>query len=147
MYKIAIDERVLHFKQPAGTSRGVYKERKSWFVHVSNGSVVGTGECAPLPDLSCDARPDYAEVLRSFCDELEQTGEVPYEEMRDYPSMLFGLETALLDVKRKMEKAYYSTPPSAAAKSVFPLTVWCGWAVTTRCSSVWSRNWNRASAA
>ena len=101
MYKIAIDERVLHFKQPAGTSRGVYKERKSWFVHVSNGSVVGTGECAPLPDLSCDARPDYAEVLRSFCDELEQTGEVPYEEMRDYPSMLFGLETALLDVESK----------------------------------------------
>ncbi len=90
---------MLHFKQPAGTSRGVYTERKSWFVTVSDGDRCGVGECAPLPDLSCDARSDYAEVLRRFCDELEQTGEIPYEAMRDYPSMLFGLETAMLNLR------------------------------------------------
>ena len=28
--KVDIEERVLHFKQPAGTSRGVYTERKIW---------------------------------------------------------------------------------------------------------------------
>jgi o-succinylbenzoate synthase len=38
-------------------------------------------------------------VLRRFCDELEQTGEIPYEAMRDYPSMLFGLETAMLNLR------------------------------------------------
>lgn len=97
--KVTIEERVLHFKQPAGTSRGVYTERKSWFVTVSDGDRCGVGECAPLPDLSCDARSDYAEVLRRFCDELEQTGEIPYEAMRDYPSMLFGLETAMLNLR------------------------------------------------
>lgn len=96
---VFIEERVLHFKQPAGTSRGVYTERKSWFVTVSDGDRCGVGECAPLPDLSCDARADYAEVLRRFCDELEQTGEIPYEAMRDYPSMLFGLETAMLNLR------------------------------------------------
>ncbi len=96
---VFIEERVLHFKQPAGTSRGVYTERKSWFVTVSDGDRCGVGECAPLPDLSCDARSDYAEVLRRFCDELEQTGEIPYEAMRDYPSMLFGLETAMLNLR------------------------------------------------
>jgi len=92
---------VLHFKQPAGTSRGVYTERKSWFVEISDGDTVGLGECAPLPDLSCDARADYGEVLRRFCDEVERTGEIPYEAMRDYPSMLFGLETAMLEVRGK----------------------------------------------
>ena len=97
--KVSIEERVLHFKQPAGTSRGVYTERKSWFVTVSDGDRCGVGECAPLPDLSCDARADYSEVLRRFCDELEQTGEIPYEAMRDYPSMLFGLETAMLNLR------------------------------------------------
>ena len=97
--KVTIEERVLHFRQPAGTSRGVYTERQIWIVTVSDGFAVGRGECAPLPDLSCDARPDYGEVLRRFCDDVEQTGRIDYEGMRDFPSMLFGLETALLEVK------------------------------------------------
>ena len=97
--KVSIQERVLHFKQPAGTSRGVYTERRSWFVTVSDGDYEGVGECAPLPDLSCDARADYADVLRGFCDRLEQTGELDYEAMRDYPSMLFGMETAMLSLQ------------------------------------------------
>ena len=94
-----LTERVLHFKQPAGTSRGVYTERRSWFVELTDGERTGIGECAPLPDLSCDVRPDYADVLRGFCDQLVQTGEIDYEAMRDYPSMLFGLETALLNLR------------------------------------------------
>lgn len=101
--KIDIEERVLHFKQPAGTSRGVYTERRSWFVTITDGERKGVGECAPLPDLSCDAMEPtiYNKVLRRFCDQMEQTGEIPYEELRDYPSMLFGLETAMLDVNSK----------------------------------------------
>jgi o-succinylbenzoate synthase len=94
--KVTIEERVLHFKQPAGTSRGVYTERRIWLVTVTDGTATGRGECAPLPDLSCDARADYGEVLRGFCDQLERTGEIDYEAMRDFPSMLFGLETAML---------------------------------------------------
>ena len=97
--KATVSERTLHFKQPAGTSRGVYTTRKSWFVHLYDGEREGVGECAPLPDLSCDARPDYAEVLEKMCEEFCQTGEINYERWRDYPSMLFGLETALLSLR------------------------------------------------
>ena len=95
--KLSLSERVLHFRQPAGTSRGIYTERRIWLITAtdSNGRVTGVGECAPLPQLSCDDIPDYAEVLRGFCDEVEQTGEIPYDRLRPYPSMLFGLETAL----------------------------------------------------
>lgn len=93
--KIDIEERVLHFKQPAGTSRGVYTERRIWLVTATDGDAVGVGECAPLPQLSCDDIPNYGEVLRGFCGEVEQTGEIPFESLRDYPSMLFGLETAI----------------------------------------------------
>ena len=92
--KISIVERTLHFKQPAGTSRGVYTERKIWLVTMTDGEHTGVGECAPLPQLSCDDIPNYADVLRRFCDVVEQTGEIPYDDLRDYPSMLFGLETA-----------------------------------------------------
>ena len=98
--KITIEERTLHFKQPAGTSRGVYTERKIWLIHLSDGHHEGIGECAPLPQLSCDDRPDYEQVLRGFCDEVERTGEIPYEALRDFPSMLFGLETAFLSSHR-----------------------------------------------
>ena len=100
--KIEVEERILHFKQPAGTSRGVYTERRIWLVRMSDGSSVGMGECAPLPDLSCDALEPYIynKVLGDFCRQVEQTGEIPYEDLRDYPSMLFGLETAMLNLRR-----------------------------------------------
>ena len=98
MYKYEIEERTLHFKQPAGTSRGVYTTRKSWLVHLSDGEREGVGECAPLPDLSCDARLDYVDVLNKVSEDFCQTGEINYERWRDYPSMLFGLETAWLNM-------------------------------------------------
>ena len=95
--KLDIEERVLHFKQPAGTSRGVYTTRRIWLITATDeaGRVTGVGECAPLPQLSCDDIPNYAEVLRRFCDEVERTGEIPYEALRPYPSMLFGLESVM----------------------------------------------------
>ena len=98
MYTINIIPRVLHFKQPAGTSRGSYTTRNVWYIHLSSIECpgrVGVGECAPLPKLSCDDLPDYEQVLRSACQRLEQTGELDIESLRGYPSILFGLETAL----------------------------------------------------
>ena len=130
MCQIDVEERVLHFKQPAGTSRGVYTERRIWLVTVSDGVAVGVGECAPLPQLSCDDIPNYGEVLRGFCDEVEQTGEIPYEALRDYPSMLFGLETAMLDVRCQKEdgrSVLFDTPFSRGEVGI-PINglVWMG---------------------
>lgn len=87
----------LHFRQPAGTSRGVYHTRRLWLVRLSDGDREGIGECAPLPDLSCDALPDeeYELILREMCERLCATGVIPKDILRPYPSMLFGLETAL----------------------------------------------------
>ena len=121
--KIDIEERVLHFKQPAGTSRGVYTERKIWLVKMTDGDAVGIGECAPLPKLSCDDIPDYAEVLRRFCDEVERSGQFDTEALRDYPSMLFGLETAMLS----FAKTQHSTPFSKGEIGI-PINglVWMG---------------------
>jgi len=92
--KIDIEERVLHFKQPAGTSRGVYTERRLWLVTMTDGDRRGVGECAPLPKLSCDDLPDYGRLLRKVCRQVEESGRIDTEALRPYPSMLFGLETA-----------------------------------------------------
>lgn len=47
--KIEIEERVLHFKQPAGTSRGVYTERCIWLVKMTDGERFGVGSVLPCP--------------------------------------------------------------------------------------------------
>ena len=97
MYKIEISERTLHFKQPAGTSRGVYTTRHSYYLTLTSDEmpgVEGVGECATLPDLSCDAKPEYEMTLRQVCQMVEQMGRIPYDMIRAYPSITFGLETA-----------------------------------------------------
>ena len=69
MYKIEISERTLHFKQPAGTSRGVYTTRHSYYLTLTSDElpgVEGVGECATLPDLSCDAKPEYEMSMQTM---------------------------------------------------------------------------------
>ena len=114
MRKITITSKLLHFLQPAGTSRGVYNTRLSFYLKLTSDEqpdVVGVGECATLPDLSCDAMPpnDYERKLRTFCDEYERTGVIDYEAMRPYSSMLFGLETAVAQFNAKGSLNFFDT--------------------------------------
>lgn len=122
----SIQEKLLHFKQPAGTSRGVYTTRRIWLLTVEHGGRTAIGECAPLPQLSCDDIPDYEAVLRRFCDVIETTGAIPYDEMRNYPSMLFGVETALAQLSRT-DGLLYDTPFSHGEEGI-PINglVWMG---------------------
>ena len=124
-----LSKRILHFKQPAGTSRGVYMTRTIWLVTLSDGEHQGVGECAPLPDLSCDALPDetYEAKLHHFCQNLCQTGELDTDALRDYPSMLFGLETALLSLRSFHSSLLFDTPFSRGEEGI-PINglVWMG---------------------
>lgn len=97
MYQLQIIPRTLHFKQPAGTSRGIYTTRRVWYLLLTDtvSGRYGVGECAPLPALSCDDLPEYEEILQAHCREVERNGCIDYEALRPYPSMLFGLETAM----------------------------------------------------
>lgn len=97
-FQIKVKSGLLHFKQPAGTSRGTYTTRKVWYLYLSsreNPERVGIGECAPLPKLSCDDIPNYEQVLADACRVTEQhDGKPDAEALRNYPSILFALETA-----------------------------------------------------
>ena len=37
------------------------------------------GECAPLPQLSCDDVPNYVEILAEACQLWEKSGQLPRE--------------------------------------------------------------------
>ncbi|WP_061869256.1 o-succinylbenzoate synthase [Prevotella intermedia] len=132
MRKITITSKLLHFLQPAGTSRGVYNTRLSFYLKLTSDeqpNVVGVGECATLPDLSCDAMPpnEYERKLRTFCDEYERTGVIDYEAMRSYPSMLFGLETAVAQFNAKGSLNFFDTPFGRGEEGI-PINglVWMG---------------------
>ena len=132
MRKITITSKLLHFLQPAGTSRGVYNTRLSFYLKLTSDEqpdVVGVGECATLPNLSCDAMPpnEYERKLRTFCDEYERTGVIDYEAMRTYPSMLFGLETAVVQFNAKGSLNFFNTPFGRGEEGI-PINglVWMG---------------------
>lgn len=129
MYNINIIPRTFHFKQPAKTSRGEYLVRKSWLIELTSDvkpDRKGIGECAPLPDLSCDYSTDYGVTLKDFCDKFVCGGRIPYEDMRDYPSMLFGLETAFRQLSGE-HGVIYDTPFSRGEMGM-PINglVWMG---------------------
>ena len=120
MYKIEISERTLHFKQPAGTSRGVYTTRHSYYLTLTSDElpgVEGVGECATLPDLSCDAKPEYEMTLRQVCQMVEQMGRIPYDMIRAYPSITFGLETAFASFFDAAKKFLEIVPAEGASPS------------------------------
>ena len=120
MYKIEISERTLHFKQPAGTSRGVYTTRHSYYLTLTSDElpgVEGVGECATLSDLSCDAKPEYAVTLRQVCQMVEQMGRIPYDMIRAYPSITFGLETAFASFFDAAKKFLEIVPAEGASSS------------------------------
>jgi len=90
-------KRTFQFKRPSGTSRGVLTEKHAWFIEIwneDNPDIIGTGECSIIPGLSPDYKTDeqYEQKLISVCNDISQ-------DLTGFPSIQFGLETALLDLK------------------------------------------------
>ncbi len=88
---------ILNFKQASGTSRGVYTNREVWFIFLADGTNTGIGECAPLPNLSLENPKKMSGKLLQVCEEIAYFSQFP-EELQNWPSIRFGLETALIDL-------------------------------------------------
>ena len=133
-FRLRVVPRTLRFKQPAGTSRGVYTERRVWYVVVSSANpqirFTGLGECAPLPDLSCDYSPAYEAELRRVCAAVEAAQELDAERLRHRPSMLLGLQMAFRSAAGSLQGDYRLLYPSAFTRGERPLRinglVWMG---------------------
>ena len=134
--KVEIIPKTLHFKQPAGTSRGIYTTRKVWYIVLTdkeNPNHFGIGECAPLPALSCDDVPNYEEVLQETCKRLEENVKAnlenafaSLEHLEAYPSIRFGVETALAHYQARSLQ-FWHTPFSKGMEGI-PINglIWMG---------------------
>ena len=91
----------LQFKFPAGTSRGVLLHKPSSFLILEKDGFTGIGECSTIPDLSIDPQNSYADKLDELCNQLNEGIDITHIDLEKYPSIAFGLETALLDLASK----------------------------------------------
>ena len=91
----------LKFKRPSGTSRGVLTEKETYFIILQQGSdpQLGIGECSMLKGLSHDDNVDYEKMLIHVCDNISEYVQNPHESLVEWPSICFGIETALQDLK------------------------------------------------
>ena len=127
--KVEIIHKLLHFKQPAGTSRGVYTTRNVWYIVLTDPqdpAHYGVGECAPLPALSCDDVPEFEDVLRETCRQLEEKGGTVLEDLENYPSIRFGVETALAHYQARSLQLWHT--PFSQGKEGIPINglIWMG---------------------
>lgn len=117
----------LQFKFPAGTSRGVLLHKPSSFLILEKDGFTGIGECSTIPGLSIDPDETYSEKLDELCRLLNEGYDPSGINLDDFPSIAFGLETALLDLDAKGSKNLF---PSAftQGKAGIPINglVWMG---------------------
>lgn len=104
---------ILNFKRPSGTSRGVMTEKETWFIILEKDGKHGIGECGLLRGLSIDDRPDYEEKLKWACDNIHLGEEKLWEALIEFPSIQFGIETALRSLESETP---YLLFPSAFTK-------------------------------
>jgi o-succinylbenzoate synthase len=89
----------LNFKQASGTSRGILTEKETYILEISDGDKKGIGECAIFRGLSYDDVPEYEEKLIWLCEHINNNAEFLKSELKHFPSIIFGLEQALLNLK------------------------------------------------
>ena len=90
---------LLNFKRPSGTSRGVLTEKETWFLKIEDNDKYGIGECGILRSLSYDDRPDYEDKLHWVCENINLGKAMLWEELREFPSIQFGVEMAFQSLK------------------------------------------------
>lgn len=127
----------LHFKFPAGTSRGVLHSKPSFFLTVWNEEqphIKGVGECSLIPGLSPETTeklpegmPSVAEKIDELCRNINDLPLWQGSALEHYPALRFALEMALLCLKNKGSKQLFPSPFTIGTKGI-PVNglIWMG---------------------
>jgi o-succinylbenzoate synthase len=94
--KATYHKHILDFKRPSGTSRGVLRQKETWFIVLHHDGKQGIGECGIFRSLSIDDVPEYEEKLRWTCKNIQLGKEILLKELIQFPSIQFGVEQAFL---------------------------------------------------
>jgi o-succinylbenzoate synthase len=101
MFNAALTKLVFRFITPGKTSRGVLYDKPSWFLSIENRStgIRGLGEFSVIPGLNPEYNNKYENKLLRLVWEIN-TRKIPsLSNYNQYPSIRFGLESALKDME------------------------------------------------
>lgn len=92
---------LLTFNKPATTSRGSMLTHTVYYIIKTDVLTqnIGIGEAAPLPGLSIDSVDDFENNLHNILELLNNGLQLNQIDFENWPSIQFGIETALLDLK------------------------------------------------
>lgn len=118
------------FKTPGGTSRGVLHTKDSWIIKVWDNDrpeIIGTGEVSIIEGLSLELPRKIEDKLKWLSDHFEQSDEDIFNKLRNYPAIRFGLECALLDLKKGGNNLLFESD-FTAGKQAIPINglIWMG---------------------
>jgi len=126
--KAEVKSYTLGFKQPAGTSRGVLRDKQCYFLKITDASArypVGWGEVGVLRGLSMDDVPELEHQLDWTAKHIQLGLEKLYRANTEFPSIQFALEQAFSHLENGFQ--HFDTPYSRgeAAMSINGL-IWMG---------------------
>jgi len=117
---------LLKFKRPSGTSRGVLYEKETFILEISDDGKKGIGECAIFRGLSFDDRPDYEEKLKWLCENIHLDFELLKQELKQFPSIWFGYEQAILNLKHGKNLYFPSNFTERNSSMMINGLIWMG---------------------
>ena len=145
MLRASIHPYVFKFAFAARTSRGPMTEKTSWFIRLwedGKSEVYGLGECGPLPGLSKKHGVEFETVLINEVKEFESKmlslpaggdGLAKLSDFfrsnkisREYSSIAFGLETALLDLMNGGQRIIFKNKFTEQTPVAINGLVWMG---------------------
>lgn len=113
MLQLQYEKYNLIFKLPAGTSRGVFRTKPSWFLILrddENPDRISIGECGLLPGLSFDDNPLYEKKITEIVNEINISQNLDIIlELENWPSIRFGLEMLKKDYYSSKDKIMFDT--------------------------------------
>lgn len=114
--KATWEKRRLHFRFTAITSRESMREKDTYYIkvwHETDPEIFGVGEAALFRGLSCDDCSGYESKLDEVCRAVETFSVDLHESLNDWPSIRFGLETALRDLSQGGRRQLFDSSWSA----------------------------------
>jgi O-succinylbenzoate synthase len=121
MIKAYYRKKILSFLKPAETSRGVMHHKPSWYIFLVdevNPEIKGIGECPIIPGLSAETEEKVDRKIKEICQIINQGNIKAVSELPDFPSIGFGIETALHDLRTGGKRELFTTDFTAGRSCI-----------------------------
>jgi len=116
--KASIKKLELKFITPGKTSRGTLYTKPSWYFILQNDGDTGIGECSVIPGLNPEFTEDYEKKIFATAGQINQGNLPVLNELNAFPSIRFGLETALINLTQKKEGILFPSKFTKGEKSI-----------------------------